>query len=103
LAVTSAKRFNAVPDIPTLAEAGVSGIDASVWWGIWAPAGIPKSIAEKLEKDIAQVLADPNVIEQFKGRKFEPMNMNSAEFKQFVLKEMETVKSIVKQAGIEPQ
>lgn len=103
LAVTSAKRFNAVPDIPTLAEAGISGIDASVWWGIWAPAGIPKSIAEKLEKDIAQVLADPNVIEQFKGRKFEPMNMNSAEFKQFVLKEMETLKSIVKKAGIEPQ
>ena len=103
LAVTSSERSNALPDVPTLAEAGVPGIDASVWWGIWAPAGIPESIAIKLEKDIAQVLSAPDVIEQFKGRKFEPMHMSSLEFKQFVNKEMETVKRIVKQAGIEPQ
>jgi tripartite-type tricarboxylate transporter receptor subunit TctC len=103
LAVTTADRSNALPEVPTLAEAGVPGIDASVWWGIWAPAGIPESIAVKLEKDIAQVLGSPDVIEQFKSRKFEPMRMSSAEFKQFVNKEMETVKVIVKKAGIEPQ
>ena len=89
--------------MPTLAETGVSGIDASVWWGIWAPAGIPKSVAEKLEKDIAQVISSQDVIEQFKGKKFETMNMSSVEFKEFVRKETETVKSIVKKAGIEPQ
>jgi len=103
LAVTTADRSNALPEVPTLAEAGVPGIDASVWWGIWAPAGIPESIAVKLEKDIAQVIGSPDVIEQFKSRKFEPMRMSSAEFKQFVNKEMETVKVIVKKAGIEPQ
>jgi tripartite-type tricarboxylate transporter receptor subunit TctC len=103
LAVTTADRSNALPEVPTLAEAGVPGIDASVWWGIWAPAGIPESIAVKLEKDIAQVLGSPDVIEQFKSRKFEPMRMSTAEFKQFVNKEMETVKVIVKKAGIEPQ
>lgn len=103
LAVTTAERSGALPEVPTLAEAGVTGIDASVWWGFWAPAGISKSVADKLEKDIAQVLSSPDVIEQFKGKKFETMNMSSVEFKEFVLKETETVKRIVKQAGIEPQ
>jgi len=103
LAVTTAERSGALPEVPTLAEAGVTGIDASVWWGIWAPAGISKNVADKLEKDIAQVLSSPDVIEQFKGKKFETMNMSSVEFKEFVLKETETVKRIVKQAGIEPQ
>jgi tripartite-type tricarboxylate transporter receptor subunit TctC len=103
LAVTTAERSGALPEVPTLAEAGVTGIDASVWWGIWAPAGISKSVADKLEKDIAQILSSPDVIEQFKGKKFETMNMSSVEFKEFVLKETETVKRIVKQAGIEPQ
>ena len=103
LAVTSAERSNAKPDVPTLAEAGFPNIDSSVWWGIWAPAGIPDSVAEKLEKDIAQALASPEVLEQLKKRKLKPMSMTSAEFKQFVLKEMETVKSIVKKAGIEPK
>ena len=103
VAVTTAKRANALPQVPTLAESGFPDIDSSVWWGIWAPAGIPDSVAEKLEKDIAQVLASPDVIELFNKRKFVPMSMTSEEFKQFVRKEMEIVKSIVKQAGIEPQ
>jgi len=103
LAVTTAKRSAALPDVPTLAEAGVTGIDASVWWGIWAPAGIPKSIAGKLEKNIAQVLSSPDVVEKFKGKKFDVMNMNSKEFADFIRKETETVDRIVKQAGITPQ
>lgn len=103
LGVTSAKRSSAMPDVPTFAEIGFIDFESAVWWGIWAPAGIPDSIAEKLEKDIAQVLAAPEVIELFKKRKLEPMSMTSAEFKQFVRKEMETVARIVKEAGIKPQ
>jgi tripartite-type tricarboxylate transporter receptor subunit TctC len=103
LAVTSVERSEAVPDVPTLAEVGFPDINSSVWWGIWAPAGIPDSVAEKLEKDIAQALASPEVLEQLKKRNLKPMSMTSVEFKQFVRKEMETVKNIVKKAGIEAQ
>jgi len=103
LAVSSSKRSSALPDVPTIAETGLTGFESTVWWGIWAPAGIPDSIAKKLEKDIAQALAAPEVIEQFKSKKFEPMSMTSAEFAQFVQKEMKTVKHIVEQAGIEAQ
>jgi tripartite-type tricarboxylate transporter receptor subunit TctC len=103
LGVTSPERSSSMPDVPTIAETGLAGFESTVWWGIWAPAGIPDSIANKLEKDIAQALAAPEVIEQFKSKKLEPMSMTSVEFKQFVRKEMETVKRIVEQAGIEPQ
>jgi len=72
------------------------------WWDIWAPAGTPDSIAAKLEKDIAQALAAPDVIEEFKERSLAPMHMTSAEFKRFVRKGIEMVQRIVKQAGIEP-
>ena len=103
LAVTSPERSSALPDVPTIAETGPAGFESRVWWGIWAPAGIPDSIANKLEKDIAQALASPEVIEQFKSKKLDPMIMTSAEFKQFVPKEIEAVKNIVEQAGIEAQ
>jgi tripartite-type tricarboxylate transporter receptor subunit TctC len=103
LGVTSSERSSAIPDVPTIAETGLAGFESTVWWGMWAPAGIPDSIADKLEKDIAQALAAPEVIEQFKSKKLEPMSMTSAEFKKFVRKETENVARIVKEAGIEIQ
>lgn len=103
LGVTSSERVSALPDVPTIAEAGHPGFESNVWWGIWAPAGIPTDIANKLEKDIEQAIASQEVIEKFKSKKLDPLRKNSAEFKQFVNKEMETVKRIVEQAGIEPQ
>ena len=103
LAVTSAERSGAMPDVPTLAELGFAGFDSTVWWGIWAPAGVPDSVATRLEKDIAQVLSSPEVIEQFKGRELAPMSMTSEEFSKFVRQEIKTVERIVKEAAITPQ
>lgn len=101
LAVTSSERSSAVPDVPTIAESGLAGFESTVWWGIWAPAGIPDSVADKLEKDIAQALASPEVIEQFMSKKLDVMTMTPAEFKKFVRKEIGNVELIVKEAGIE--
>ncbi len=103
LAVTGAERSSAMPDVPTLAEAGFAGFESGVWWGLWAPAGLPGSVAKKLERDIAQVLAAPEVIEEFRKRSLVPMSMSSAEFARFVRKEMETVARIAREAGLKPQ
>ena len=103
LGVTSAERVGAMPDVPTISETGVAGSESSIWWGIWAPAGIPGNIADKLEKDIARALAAPEVLKQFKKRRLEPMSMTSAEFARFVRNEMESVARIVKEAGIKPK
>ena len=100
LGVTSAERLSSMPDVPTIAEVGFTGFEANVWWGIWVPAGIPASTVDKLKKDIVQALAAPEVIKQFKKRKFELMSMTSVEFERFVLNEMETAARIVKEAGI---
>lgn len=101
LAITDTKRSGALPDVPTLAEAGFAGAESIIWWGMWAPAGTPTGTLHKLENDIAKALASPAVLEKFKKRALEPMHMNSAEFSQFVRDEMKNVAQVVKDAGIQ--
>lgn len=100
LAVTSGKRVGVLPDVPTMAEAGVQGVELSNWWGLWAPAGIPAGVQEKLVKDVAGVLAAPEVREKFETIGAEPMSMTPAEFSKFVRGEMEAAARIVKAAGL---
>jgi tripartite-type tricarboxylate transporter receptor subunit TctC len=103
LGVTSAKRSSVLPDVPTMAEAGVAGVEDGNWWGLWAPAGTPAGVLAKLEKDVARALAAPDLIEQFAKMGLEPMKMSSAAFGEFVRGEMETAKQTVKALGIKPQ
>lgn len=103
LGVTSAKRSHELPDVPTIAEAGFTRFEATVWWGIWAPAGITAGVKDKLAKDVAGALASPDMIEQFKKSAFEPMSMTPAKFTSFVQSEQEAAARTVKEAGIKPQ
>ena len=65
LGVTSARRSSAAPHLPTLAESGVPGYEATIWFGILAPAGTPPAIVNRLSQDIGKVLAQPKIREQF--------------------------------------
>jgi tripartite-type tricarboxylate transporter receptor subunit TctC len=65
LAVTSAKRSNTAPDIPTVAESGVPGFDATIWFGLLAPAGTPQPVVTRLSQEIGKALAHPRMREQF--------------------------------------
>lgn len=103
LGVTSAKRALELPDVPTIAESGFAGYEATVWWGIWAPAGIPTGVKGKLAKDVAGALASPDMIEQFKKSAFEPMSMTPEKFASFVQSEQEAAVRTAKEAGIKPQ
>lgn len=67
LAVGSAKRFPALPDIPTVAESGLAGYEAGIWFGILAPAGTPRTIVSKLNAEIVTVLALPEVKQRFEA------------------------------------
>ena len=64
-AVTTKDRVAALPDLPTLDEAGLPGFEMSVWHGVWAPAGTPPEAVEKLTAALATALQDPKVIERF--------------------------------------
>jgi tripartite-type tricarboxylate transporter receptor subunit TctC len=98
--VTSMQRASAMPDVPTIAEAGLAGFEYNHWWGLWGPAAIPISIVEKIEKYVGRSLATPELRKLFSKLGVEPMSMTSTEFAKFVLSEMESVARTVKETGI---
>src|SRR5690606_6172352 len=61
LGVTGPKRLPALPDVPTFAEQGVSGVDVHFWWGFVGPAGLPRDIVARLNAEIGRALADPEL------------------------------------------
>jgi tripartite-type tricarboxylate transporter receptor subunit TctC len=98
LSVTSAQRTSAMPDVPTIAEAGFPGFEKTVWWGVWAPAETPDSVVTKIAADIARSLATPALLTPFEKRKLEPMKMSSAEFARFVRTEWKSAERVFKEA-----
>lgn len=100
LGVTTKSRSHLLPQVPTIAEAGVPGFDYPIWYGVWVPAGTPAGVVDKLAKDIAQVLAAPDMRAWLEDHGADRMSMTQPEFARFVLKESESAKRIVKAAGL---
>lgn len=103
LGVSSARRSALLPDVPSIAEAGVSGFDDQIWYGLWAPAAAPAELAEKIAHDVARVLATPELRERLAKVGAEPMIMTLAEFARFARKEMDDSARVIRTAGIKPQ
>ncbi len=103
LGVSSARRSSLLPEVPTIAEAGLAGFDFPIWYGIWAPAGTPAAVVDKLAKDIAAALAAPDLRDWLAKHGGDPMSMTQAEFARFVLSESESAARIIKAAAIKPQ
>jgi tripartite-type tricarboxylate transporter receptor subunit TctC len=103
LAVTSAKRVAAAPEIPTIAESGATGFDFLSWYGLWGPKGLPADIAAKLQAEIAAITVDP----QAKGRMallgFEPIGSTTPYFAKYIDDEMAKYAKIIKDAGIKAE
>jgi tripartite-type tricarboxylate transporter receptor subunit TctC len=103
LGVSSAKRNAAMPDVPTIAEAGVPGFEVSNWWGILAPVGTPQPVLDRLYKEINVILDSPETRKRFELEGAEVIRMKSAEITSFVAKETEQWTRVVKEAGIKPE
>jgi tripartite-type tricarboxylate transporter receptor subunit TctC len=103
LGVSGATRSGLLPNVPTIAEAGVAGFEETIWYGVWAPAGTHGDVVDKLSRDIARALAAPDVRERLAKTGAEVMSMTPAEFTRFVRSEMESAARVVKAAGIAPQ
>jgi tripartite-type tricarboxylate transporter receptor subunit TctC len=103
LGVGGAKRVAALPDVPTIAEAGVPGYEANNWWGILAPAGTPGPILNRLYKEITAILDSPETRKRFELEGAEVMRMSPAEFANFVAQETAKWTRVVKDAGIKPE
>src|SRR5512134_2290495 len=103
LGVSSAKRVAALPDVPTIAEAGVPGFEVSNWWGILAPAGTPEPALDRLYKEITAILDSPETRKRFELEGAEVVRMKPQEFATFVTQETEKWTRVVKEAGIKPE
>jgi len=100
LGIGSAKRNAAFPNVPTIAEAGVPGYDASNWWGILAPAGTPAPIIKRLHSEIAAILTSPDIRKRFESQGAEAVAMAPAEFGKFIKVETAKWSKVVKEAHI---
>ena len=103
LGVTTKNRSSLLPEVPTIAEAGVAGFDYPIWYGAWVPTGTPSDVVNKLAKDIAHIMATPELRDWLSKHGADPMSMTQPEFAGFVQGESERAARVVKAAGINPQ
>ena len=100
LGTTGAKRSPALPDVPTVAEAGVPGYEATNWWGILAPAGTPQVVVDRLNKELAAIALSAEAKKRFESEGAEAVQMSPAEFGKHVADETVKWARVVKEAGI---
>jgi tripartite-type tricarboxylate transporter receptor subunit TctC len=99
LAVTTLRRSPFLPEVPTVSEAGLRGFDVGTWFGVFAPAGTPPDIVNKLNAEIARILRTPGMKERLAGLGAEPQPDTPAEFAALVRSEIAKYAQIVKASG----
>ncbi|OYU97995.1 MAG: LacI family transcriptional regulator [Burkholderiales bacterium PBB5] len=99
LAVTTARRSTALPQVPTMAEAGLPGFDISTWYGLWAPAGTPREVVARLGAEVAAIVRQPAVRDRLLALGAEPVGNTPDEFAAFNRSELAKWARIVKQSG----
>jgi tripartite-type tricarboxylate transporter receptor subunit TctC len=100
LAVTGTKRSSLLPQVPTVAEAALPGFDASTWFGIVAPPGTPQAIADKLQAAVAEVLALPEMQQQFRERGADIVAGTPGQMRDFMASERKRWKSVIESANV---
>jgi len=99
LGVTSLKRSDAAPEIPSIAESGFPGFEAVTWIGVVAPKGVPQDIVDRLNKEVAQVLVMPDVRSRLKSLGADPLTSTPSEFSAYIVSEIGKWAKVVKQSG----
>lgn len=103
LAMSSAKRSPFMPDLPTISESGVPGFEAIQWFGLLAPAGTPKAIVDRLQKETARILETPVMKDRLAIEGAEPVGNKPEEFAALIKEEMAKWSDVAKAAGIKPE
>lgn len=103
LAISSGKRSQALPEVPTVAESGYPGFDMALWLGFFAPNGTPPAVIKRLESALVEIVQSPETKELLTRQGVEPYSMGSAGLAKLVKAEIENYKSVFKTAGIKMQ
>jgi tripartite-type tricarboxylate transporter receptor subunit TctC len=102
LATTGTRRSAVMPEVPTVAEAGVAGYEATIWLGIMAPTGAPKAIVDRLNGEITKIVNRPDVKKSWLEQGAVPMTMTPAEFERYLTADIAKWAKIVKLSGARP-
>ena len=100
LGTSGAKRSTVMPEVPTIAEAGVKGYESTIWIGLMAPRGTPKPVIDRLNTEIAKVLARPDVKKAWNAQGAEPMTMTPGQFENYVNGDIAKWAKVIRGAGI---
>jgi tripartite-type tricarboxylate transporter receptor subunit TctC len=100
LAVGAAKRNSAVPDVPTVAESGYPGYEVYVWWGFVVPHGTPRAVVDRLRRDFAAILKDPDTLKHLAAEAAEPQLLTPAEMRKMVHDDVKRWRGVAQTAGI---
>jgi len=100
LAVAATQRDKNLPDVPTLAEGGISGFEYEIWYGVFAPSKTPRAIIEKVNATLQQALTDPQVVRRLRAQGAEPKPGSAEELAQYVLRDTERWKDIIRDRKI---
>jgi tripartite-type tricarboxylate transporter receptor subunit TctC len=103
LAFTALKRTPQLPDVPTVDELGIKGYEATGWYGIHGPRGMPKALVERLNTAARQIVQMPDILERFTALNLEPVSTTPDEFAQFIKADLQKYADIAKRAGIQPE
>jgi len=103
LAVTTAQRSAELPNVPTLAEAGVTGFEMSTWYGVFVTTGTPPDVVAKLQTEVAKIIKLPDVQAKLKGLGGEPGNLSVDQFTQLNRQEFDRFGKLIRQANIKMQ
>jgi tripartite-type tricarboxylate transporter receptor subunit TctC len=101
LAVTAGKRVDGLPDVPTFAEAGLPGVDVSLWFAVLVPNGTPAPIVKKLNADIALVVADPDFRQALAVRGFDAVSSSPEQLAQFLAKDYVKFRDLIQKLGLQ--
>jgi len=99
LAVTGASRWASLPDVPTMAEAGVSGFTSEVWFGLFAPAGTPRDVVDRLNAGLVTAAAVPDIRAKLAEEGFDVMTDTPEEFRAFIAAEITKWADVIKKSG----
>jgi tripartite-type tricarboxylate transporter receptor subunit TctC len=102
LGTTGKVRSALLPDVPTIAEAGLPGYEATIWLGIMAPTGTPKAVVDKLNAEIAKVVTRPETKEAWAKQGAVPLTMTPAEFDAYLRADIDKWAGVIQKAGIKP-
>jgi tripartite-type tricarboxylate transporter receptor subunit TctC len=103
LGTTGTARSAVLPDVPTIAEAGVAGYEATIWLGLMAPKNTPPAILSRLNAEVVKIVSTPDVVKAWKAQGASPMAMTVAEFTRYLNDDIVKWARIVKVSGAKPE